>query len=119
MNSLRLMAFAIAALLSAAGHAQPIEKMPDPSDPSAASHAVQYQSAFSDYLPLDASEPSPAKTWRAANDEMARIGGHAGQIKDAPAASAPDAAGPAPAAAQKPAPAAAPAGHDMHKMERK
>jgi len=51
---------------------------PLPSDPAAAVPPARYESAFGAYVPH--SEPKIAP-WRNVNDEAARIGGHAGVLR--------------------------------------
>jgi hypothetical protein len=54
----------------------------DPTDASAAVPASGYESAFKNYRAAADEQESPEKVWRAANDEMGKVGGHAGHIKD-------------------------------------
>jgi hypothetical protein len=77
---------AIAALLAAPIATTAQEKRADPTDPSAAAAPYRYESAFRRYQPVSETEESPAQAWRAANDEMGRLGGHAGHVKGAEAA---------------------------------
>jgi hypothetical protein len=72
---------ALSALLPAPGaHAQS-QARPDPADPNAAVPAFGYQSAFGDYK----RHTDPAvRGWREVNDEVGRIGGHAGALRAAP-----------------------------------
>lgn len=55
----------------------------DPSAPSAPSAALRHDSAFSTYQAASHADPSPDKAWRAANEEMEKLGGHAGHLKQA------------------------------------
>ncbi|HEY0845071.1 MAG TPA: hypothetical protein VGE12_06865 [Noviherbaspirillum sp.] len=57
--------------------------MPDAAfDPAVAGTPTVYQSAFAGYRPSqDPGEMTPDQ-WRALNDEVARVGGHVGAIKD-------------------------------------
>jgi len=81
---------AVVTSLSFAAHAQQVHQQPDPLDANAAVSATTYVSAFKDYCPLSDQQASPDKVWRATNDEMARLGGHAGHSKlDVPASQAP------------------------------
>ena len=41
-----------------------------------------YRSAFADYRPWRGQEPTV--DWKRANDEMRRLGGHAGHLRDKP-----------------------------------
>lgn len=91
------------AMLPFTAVAQQKLKEADPTDAKAAVPAPAYQSVFKNYKAAADEEASPDKTWRAANDEMAKLGGHAGHIKDSPGASS------APAPAQ-----AMPADHGKH-----
>ena len=70
--------------------AQPSGKRPDPLDPGSEKATAIYQSAFAGYQALqEAAEPADAQ-WRAVNDEVARVGGHAGIFRDAPQTPVPD-----------------------------
>ena len=88
----------------------------DPSNPAAESSGAPYESAFTGYRAWQDIKVSPVEGWRAANDEMARIGGHAGQIKEV--------LDEAPSATQKPmpvdtqTPTPAPPVHDMKNMKK-
>lgn len=93
--------FSIAVALTAAlGASTTAFAAPDPTDPRAAIPIVQYRSPFHDYRPLGEDK---ALAWKAANDEVQRIGGwrayakeasdaNAGSDKAAPSVSAPTAA---------------------------
>ncbi len=52
---------------------------PDPADPAASVSAPAYRSAFEGYKPIDDAKP---KSWREANDETARVGGHIGILRE-------------------------------------
>lgn len=54
----------------------------DPLDPVEKSSAVAYQSAFANYRPLQEFTDTPDKHWRAINEEVARVGGHMGILKE-------------------------------------
>ncbi len=90
------------------------QSRPDPADPAIQVPPATYRSAFADYRPLD---EAPVGDWRAANDEVGRIGGWRAYAREA---QAPDkaTAAPAPASAAPPASAPAPArgGHGQHGM---
>jgi hypothetical protein len=60
----------------------------DPANPAAPAAPVQYESAFRNYQQMPEEQEPADNVWRAANDEMAKLGGHAGHIK-ADAAPAP------------------------------
>jgi hypothetical protein len=51
-----------------------------PADPAAAVPPVKYESAFTGYAPYREAKPAP---WRDVNDEVARIGGHIGIMREA------------------------------------
>ena len=98
---------------------------PDPSEAGVAVPAVVYQSAFGDYKRLGVDKAIP---WKAANDEVAQIGGWRAYAKEARGTGAPaesPVAAPATAASTgKPgAPAAqepakpTPGGHAGHQMK--
>lgn len=52
-----------------------------PTDANATT-AIGYESAFKGYRASRDEEKTPDKVWRSANEEMGRLGGHAGQMKD-------------------------------------
>lgn len=54
-----------------------------PDAPNAKVPALVYQSAFRHYRPAADEEGPPDKIWRTANEEMQRLGGHTGHLKDA------------------------------------
>ena len=54
------------------------QKRPDPADPKASVPSTPYRSVFEGYRSLEEVKPIP---WRGANDEAARIGGHAGILR--------------------------------------
>ena len=62
-----------------------------PDEPSLKPATPAYKSAFADYRPAAEEKETPALLWRSANDEMGRLKGHAGQIREAPATASPDA----------------------------
>ena len=79
----------------------------DPANPAATVPAATYQSAFRAYRAYRVEDP---KGWKAANDEVTRIGGWRAYARDV---QQPDAPVSAPAPAPTPAPAAPPA-HKHH-----
>lgn len=79
-----------AALMAGAGLACAADQGA-PESPSQAPATPAYKSAFADYRPALEEKETPVQLWRLANDEMGRLKGHAGQLKDAPAAASPDA----------------------------
>ncbi len=91
------------------------ESRPDPADPAALVPQASYRSAFADYRPLG---EEAVGNWRAANDEVRRIGGwreYAREVQspdEKPGAAAPPKAAPAAPAV----PAGAHPGHGHHGM---
>lgn len=81
------------------------QNTPDPADPAARVPVATYRSVFADYRPLG---EEVVGDWRAANDEVGRIGGwrayarEAQEVKEKPAVPA--------GTPPKPAPAASPRG---------
>ncbi|MCW0234624.1 MAG: hypothetical protein OJJ21_13570 [Ferrovibrio sp.] len=67
----------------------------DPADPAVSVPQPEYRSAFSGYRKAGFDEK---RDWREANDTVRALGGHAGALKDGPAAEA------APAAPSMPGP---------------
>lgn len=64
----------------AAGNAVAQERQrPDPADPRATSQAPVYRSAFEGYRTIEESKRIP---WREANDEVERVGGHIGILRE-------------------------------------
>ncbi len=91
------------------------QSRPNPADPAAQVPAATYRSAFSDFRPMG---DGKVGDWRAANDEVGRIGGWREYAREAQAPE-PARAAPAPKPAAPPqtiAPAApASGGHGMHR----
>ncbi|RJG03504.1 hypothetical protein D3878_19465 [Noviherbaspirillum sedimenti] len=80
------MAVGVLASLPFAAIAQQTPQKPDPLAANAPVPASTYVSAFKNYQAAADEQATPDKAWRAANDEVAKLGGHAGHIKsDAPA----------------------------------
>ncbi len=69
----------------------------DPGDPAVKSAPVEYRSVFGSETPKQ-----PDITWPAANEEMSKLRGHAGHIREAETGQG--AAGATPPAAQSPSP---------------
>lgn len=69
------------ALLPLAAIAQQPPQKPDPMAKTAAAPALTYVSAFRNDRDATDEELTPDKAWRAANDEVARLGGHGGHIQ--------------------------------------
>ena len=57
--------------------------LPNPADASIAVNPFPYVSAFEGYRPAAEEQETPDKSWRASNDTMQRLGGHAGHMKNA------------------------------------
>jgi hypothetical protein len=53
-----------------------------PTDANAPITNIGYESAFKGYRASGDEEKTPDKVWRSANEEMGRLGGHAGQMKN-------------------------------------
>ena len=120
----RLLAIAALATFPLTGLAAQDNEMLDASNPSAEVVVAPYESAFEGYRSWQDIKLSPVQGWRAANDEMARVGGHAGQIKDVPDAAASTTqksvpvGGPAPTSPTPvPVPVPVPPKHDMKNMK--
>ena len=128
----RLLTVAALAIFPLTGVAAQDNEMLDAADAAAEVVVAPYESAFEGYRSWQDIKVSPVLGWRAANDEMARIGGHAGQIKDvsdtAPSATQKtvpvDAQAPIKSGAQAPtsptpapAPTPVPPKHDMKNMK--
>jgi hypothetical protein len=107
------MAVAIVAGLPLVAAAQDKTKKTDPANPDEAVPTAVYESAFKNYQPMKESSESPDKIWRAANDEVGRIGGHVGSIKEETSPQeSPALATPSQKEAQKSE--STPAGHGAH-----
>ena len=124
----RLLAFAALAIFPLTGFAAQNNEMLDASDAAAEVVVAPYESAFEGYRSWQDIKMSPVQGWRAANDEMARVGGHAGQIKDMPDEAPSATQKPVPVGAQAPTqpaaqaptpttPAPVPPKHDMKNMK--
>lgn len=87
------LAFGVLASLPFAAIAQQAPQKPDPLAATAPVPASTYASAFKDYRAVADEQATPDKAWRAANDEVGRLGGHAGHARGnaeaAPATPAP------------------------------
>ena len=73
----RAMLLLLAAAAGGAAFAQS-EDNRDPRRPEAKVPPVTYRSAFEEYRPYREQKPAP---WREVNEEVARVGGHAGVMK--------------------------------------
>jgi hypothetical protein len=74
-------AMAVLAMLPPAVAAQGKSKNVDPADSAVAVPPIAYRSAFKGDQPLSDPTESPQQLWRAANDAMSRLGGHAGHVR--------------------------------------
>ena len=90
MNALRI-TFASALLLGSAAVLAQTGARPDPADPRLSVPAPATESAYAGYRSF---REEPLADWRAVNDDMRALGGHAGHIR-----------GPAPAANREAPPA--------------
>jgi hypothetical protein len=93
VNALRI-TFASALLLGSPATLAQSTARPDPADPRLTVPAPATGSAYAGYRGF---RDEPLADWRAVNDEMRRLGGPAGHMRDA--AKAPDRDGTPPAAA--------------------
>jgi hypothetical protein len=75
-------AVAVLTTLSLSAVAQQGNSPANPADPQAVVPTANYQSAFQRYRPATDEDNTPDQVWRMANDEMKRLGGHAGHTKD-------------------------------------
>jgi len=73
-----VLGYLLAALAAGSAWAQD-EKRPDPADPEVKVPPPVYRSAFDGYQPTG---PDKRISWREANDEAARVGGHIGVLRD-------------------------------------
>ena len=78
MNALRITMASALLLGSSAALAQTAAR-PDPADPRLSGPAPATESAFAGYRGF---RDEPLADWRAVNDEMRALGGHAGHIRD-------------------------------------
>lgn len=81
MLQLSWLALAAIALAPAAHAASGASPTTDPSQPSAPTTVFQYESVIKTYQTAPQDDATPGQTWRAANEEVGRIGGHAGYMK--------------------------------------
>lgn len=79
---------------AAAAQAAPAQPAADPGKPAQTAppllSVAPYRSAFADFRPFD---EQPSQDWRRVNDEMQRLGGHAGHLRAAAPSSTPAATG--------------------------
>lgn len=95
---LRTTCIALAACFAGGAAAQNPAR-PDPADPKASAPMRPYASAFDGYRPYD--DPEIAR-WRAVNEEMGRLKGHAGHVPASEPAKAGAVIRPKPAADARP-----------------
>jgi hypothetical protein len=81
MSTKQWLAVAAWALLPMAASAQQEQAKYNPADANAPFNAVPYESAFKGFRSSSDEQSSPDKVWRTANDEMGKLGGHAGHMK--------------------------------------
>jgi hypothetical protein len=82
MSSKQWLALAAWVLVPVAAIAQEKQTQPAPTDATAPVTAISYESAFTGYRTPSDEGNTPDKVWRSANEEMGKLGGHAGQMKD-------------------------------------
>ena len=80
MNALRI-TLILALCLGPTALAQMPAARSDPADPRVSGPPPQIESAFAGYRGF---RDEPPADWRAVNDEVRGLGGHAGHIRDAP-----------------------------------
>jgi hypothetical protein len=92
VNALRITLASVLLLGSAAALAQTTGERPDPADARLSVPAPTTESAFAGYRSF---RDEPLADWRAVNEEVRGLGGHAGHIRDAapPASRTPPPAG--------------------------
>lgn len=93
MSFFRWLAFAAISVAPAVYAAQNQTAISDPADPAGAATSFRYESVFSGYSSADKEDTAPDKVWRSANEEMGRLGGHAGHMKNSQQPSPSPAAG--------------------------
>ncbi|MBC7499261.1 MAG: copper-binding protein [Herminiimonas sp.] len=105
---------------AAKAHSMPTSRSGTPDAPTQTNTGVgapPYQSPFSNYQMMQEIADAPGAVWRAANDEVARLGGHVGQLREK-SASALDDTPAKPAVGMAVVPGGAPAVHDMTKLKK-
>ncbi len=88
--TLRISSFTLAALVAGSAAAQAPART-DPAEPKAAAPAPSYDSAFKDYRPYVDQEIA---RWREMNQEVGRLKGHIGHVRQQPGIAAKPAARP-------------------------
>ena len=84
MSSKQWLALAAWVLVPVATIAQEKQTQYAPTNAAAPVTAISYESAFKGYRSPSDEGNTPDKVWRSANEEMGKLGGHAGQMKDSP-----------------------------------
>lgn len=115
MSLIRWTAIAMLVVAPVAVAAQENTRPMDPSNPAVESASFAYESALSGYRSMPEDGEAPKSVWRAANDEMASLGGHAGHLKGAPGDASPSPQADIPQVAPKAK--TMPAGHAGHGMD--
>ena len=82
MSSKQWLALAAWVFMPFAATAQQKQVQLHPADANAPVSAIGYVSAFKTYRASHDESATPDKLWRAANEEMGRLGGHAGHMKE-------------------------------------
>jgi hypothetical protein len=82
MSSKQWLAVAAWVFLPLAASAQQKHPESNPLDPDAPVSAIRYESAFKNIRASTDESESPDKVWRAANEQMGKLAGHAGHMKD-------------------------------------
>lgn len=112
-HALRALVLVASAFAPLAGAQHGTHGAQPPASPPARPVGTQpsYESAFADYRPY---REEPAASWRQVNDEVARVGGHAGVLKAEPAPGAAPARDPSTVSPATPAPARSGGHHGKH-----
>ncbi|WP_151638761.1 hypothetical protein [Noviherbaspirillum aerium] len=84
MSSKQWLALVAWVFVPAAAFAQEKQTQYAPTDAAAPITAIGYESAFKGYRSPSDEGNTPDKVWRSANEEMGKLGGHAGQMKESP-----------------------------------
>jgi hypothetical protein len=82
MSSKQWLTVATWVLVPVAAIAQEKQTHYAPTDAKAPVTAIGYESAFKGYRSSSEEGNTPDKVWRAANEEMGKLGGHVGHMKD-------------------------------------
>ena len=82
MSFEKYLAITALALLPFLANAQQKQPQPGPTDADAPITAFTYESAFKNYRTTPEESETPDKVWRSVNDEVGRLGGHGGHMKD-------------------------------------